>query len=414
MKTNSNKKNIPHDWEDITLGECFENIGGTALEEYIAEIGNYNFISIGNYSIDGKYIDNGQRIVLNAKTSEKILSKGDLVMVLNDKTTSGALIGSTILIEEDNKYIYNQRSERLIPNKNIKSSYAWYLLNSDFRKQIFAISQGGTQIYVNFPSVKKLKLRLPSLLEQNRIVAVLMAWDKGIEKLQKKIELKEKIKKGLIQDLLTGKKRLSGFSKEWEFVRLGAIANMNSGGTPKSSNESFYGGDIPWVSIADMTASGKYIYKTMKNLTKNGLANSAAKIYPKGAILYAMYASIGECSIAAVNMASSQAILGIIPHEEKLYSMFLYFYLCFIKEKIKLQGQKGTQSNLNAGMVRDFKFLLPSIKEQVAITNVLSKADDEITQLEHKLLLIKDQKNYLLNNLITGKIRTPETLLIKN
>jgi type I restriction enzyme S subunit len=152
----------------------------------------------------------------------------------------------------------------------------------------------------------------------------------------------------------------------------------------------------------------------MKNLSREGLENSAAKIYPKGTILYAMYASIGECSIAGVEMSSSQAILGITPDKEKLDSIFLYFYLCSIKEEIKLQGQQGTQSNLNAGMVRDFRLTLPSIEEQVNIVNILTIADDEIDELEKKLSLMKDQKRYLLNNLITGTIRTPETLSTKS
>jgi type I restriction enzyme S subunit len=127
-----------------------------------------------------------------------------------------------------------------------------------------------------------------------------------------------------------------------------------------------------------------------------------------------MYASIGECSIAGVEMSSSQAILGITPDKEKLDSIFLYFYLCSIKEEIKLQGQQGTQSNLNAGMVRDFRLTLPSIEEQVNIVNILTIADDEIDELEKKLSLMKDQKRYLLNNLITGTIRTPETLSTKS
>ena len=83
-----------------------------------------------------------------------------------------------------------------------------------------------------------------------------------------------------------------------------------------------------------------------------------------------------------------------------------------IKEQIKLQGQQGTQSNLNAGMVKDFKFKLPNIKEQSAIVDIITVSDNEITELEKKLFIIKNQKKFLLNNLITGVIRTPENLKI--
>jgi type I restriction enzyme S subunit len=117
-----------------------------------------------------------------------------------------------------------------------------------------------------------------------------------------------------------------------------------------------------------------------------------------------MYASIGECSIAAVEMSSSQAILGIRA-KEKLDFEYLYFFLSSLKEEIKLQGQQGTQSNLNAGMVKNFKILLPSIPEQQKIAAVLSAADNEIQIHQHELAALKLQKKGLMQQLLTGKVR---------
>ncbi|HBW8935034.1 TPA: restriction endonuclease subunit S, partial [Klebsiella pneumoniae] len=134
------------------------------------------------------------------------------------------------------------------------------------------------------------------------------------------------------------------------------------------------------------------------------LNSSSARIYPKNSVLYAMYASIGECSIAAVNLTSSQAILGIRPKDCLNYE-FLYFYLTSLKEKIKLQGQQGTQSNLNAGMVKEFELDLPSIREQQKIAAVLSAADAEISTLEKKLACLRDEKKALMQQLLTGKRR---------
>jgi type I restriction enzyme S subunit len=296
-------------------------------------------------------------------------------------------------------------------NNLLLPTYAKYLFRTPHaRREIKEKSSYTTRALTSGSLLNHVKLLFPPTKEQCRIVAVLEAWDMAIEKLGRKIEIKRNIKKGLMQDLLTGKKRLGGFKGEWKLVRLGDISKMGSGGTPKTTNESYFGGNIPWVSIADMTASGKYIYSTFKNLSEAGWQNSAAKIYPKGTILYAMYASIGECSITGTEMASSQAILGIIPNKEKLDFLFLYFYLCSIKEIIRLQGQQGTQSNLNAGIVRNFRLKIPEVKEQNVIANILTTADKEITELEKKLGIIKAQKNYLLNNLITGAIRTPEKL----
>ncbi|MEA1937460.1 MAG: restriction endonuclease subunit S, partial [Patescibacteria group bacterium] len=176
-------------WEEKRLGEVVNNIGGTTLEKFVSEDGDYNFISIGNYSTDGKYVDNGQRIILNEKTKSRLLEKNNLVMVLNDKTASGDLIGSTILINKNNKFIYNQRSERIICKKSFDPLFAWHFLNSlKFRKSIFSISQGGTQIYVNFPSVKKIKIKIPkNIEEQQKIANFLTSIDNLINSKQQQI-----------------------------------------------------------------------------------------------------------------------------------------------------------------------------------------------------------------------------------
>ncbi|HHC4408707.1 TPA: restriction endonuclease subunit S [Klebsiella quasipneumoniae subsp. similipneumoniae] len=277
------------------------------------------------------------------------------------------------------------------------------------KSQVLDLQGGMAQKHLNVGAYQVLKINLPPLREQKKIAQILSTWDKAITVTEKLLVNSQQQKKALMQQLVTGKKRLLDengvrFSGEWKRVKLGAIADMNSGGTPKSTVEEYYGGNIPWVSISDMTSNGKWIATTEKYLTELGLNSSSARIYPKNSVLYAMYASIGECSIAAVNLTSSQAILGIRPKDCLNYE-FLYFYLTSLKEKIKLQGQQGTQSNLNAGMVKEFELDLPSIREQQKIAAVLSAADAEISTLEKKLACLRDEKKALMQQLLTGKRR---------
>ena len=174
----------------------FDSDGGTALEEYISKDGTHKIISIGNYSTNGLYIDNGQRITLNDKTKTKLLDKDNLVMILNDKTISGDIIGSTILIDKDNHYIYNQRSQKLIC-KNIDPKYAWCFLNSNtFRKRIFQLSQGGTQIYVNFPTIEKETINIPKDENiSNLIINSIFSIYKKIELENDKLDKLQQLKK---------------------------------------------------------------------------------------------------------------------------------------------------------------------------------------------------------------------------
>lgn len=192
----------------------------------------------------------------------------------------------------------------------------------------------------------------------------------------------------------------------WTEQRLGDLATFGSGGTPSSKVPKYYGGGIPWVSIADMTASAKYVRKTAKTLSSDGLAASAAKLYEPNVVLYAMYASLGECAIAVGRVSSSQAILGIQVGAQ-LDRDFLYYYLSSIKSQIKKIGQQGTQSNLNAGMVRDFRVSLPPLPEQQRISSAVSAVDDLIVALDRMIAKKQAIKQGMMQQLLTGKTRLP-------
>ena len=175
-------------------------------------------------------------------------------------------------------------------------------------------------------------------------------------------------------------------------------------GTPASSVGEYYGGDIPWVSISDMTKGGRLIVSTERSLTGAGLAHSAAQMFPAGTVLYAMYASLGECSIAGMEVCTSQAILGIRP-KDRLNNEFLYYWLTSIKGTVKSMGQQGTQANLNKGMVQDLVLPLPAMAEQIAIAEVLSDMDADIAVVEAKLSKAHQLKEGMLQELLTGRIR---------
>lgn len=181
---------------------------------------------------------------------------------------------------------------------------------------------------------------------------------------------------------------------------------MTSGGTPSSSVSRYYGGGIPWVSISDMTTQGKYIPTTERTLSDAGIAASAAKLYDPNVVLYAMYASIGECSIAVGQVSSSQAILGISVGAS-LDREYLYYYLQHIKSRVKLLGQQGTQANLNAGMVRDFDMPLPEMDEQRRISRILADVDELLAGIERMIAKKRAVKNGLMRELLSGCWRLP-------
>lgn len=158
-------------WEQRKLLEFGLATGGTSIESEFSEDGIYKVISIGSYSEDSVYRDQGIRAVRSDKTVNRILNKGDITMILNDKTASGNIIGRVLLIEESGVYVYNQRTERIeVDNSNYDSQFIYTMLNApEIRDKIIKQSQGNTQIYVNWTTISQTDYLVPQLSEQRKI-----------------------------------------------------------------------------------------------------------------------------------------------------------------------------------------------------------------------------------------------------
>ena len=294
-----------------------------------------------------------------------------------------------------------------LTNINCCRDYLLQYLRSPYIQDVISSEQTiGAQPKLALMRIRNFDIALPKdIAEQRAIAEALSDVDGLIAALDKKIAKKRLLKQGAMQQLLTGKKRLPCFTDEWETIRLGDWATMNSGGTPTSSVPEYYNGHILFLSISDITEAGKYINKTEKTITEKGLNNSSARIFPAGTIMYAMYASLGKCSIANIELSCSQAILGITP-KCRITPEYLYYYLSFIEEDVKDMGQTGTQSNLSKQIVQDFMVKLPSdIKEQQAIATILSDMDKEIADLEAQRDKYRLLKSGMMQKLLTGQIR---------
>jgi type I restriction enzyme S subunit len=388
---------IPEDWRINQLRNVALFKSGKSHEDKIDETGDYFLITLDSLDINGRLKSSHKRI----SRVEVPLSKDDLVMILSD-VAHGYFLGLTDLIPEDDKYILNQRVGVIKALANASPRFLSFYIN--YRQSYFKTTgQGSSQQNLSKGDILNFPVLTPPLAEQEAIAEALSDADALIESLETLLAKKRQVKQGAMSELLTGKRRVVE-SGEWKVKRLGELSEMGSGGTPLSSNPDYYNGNIPWVSIADMTKSGKFISTTENNLTVAGLNSSSARMFPKGTVLYAMYASLGECSIADVPLCTSQAILGIRVKSD-LSNEFLYYFLSFLKPQVKTMGQQGTQSNLNKGMVQNFELKLPPLAEQTAIAEILSDMDAEIRAVEEKLSKARAVKAGMMSELLSGRIR---------
>ena len=178
--------------------------GGTSIESEFVDGGTYKVISIGSYSEASVYNDQGLRVNKTEKTQSRVLNKDDLTMILNDKTSSGNIIGRVLLIDQDNTYVYNQRTERIeVDTKNFLPIFLYHMLNApEQRKYIVKASQGNTQIYVNWSTISNINYMIPALLsEQEKIAYLFSLINKDITLHQCKLDKLQDVKKGLLQKM---------------------------------------------------------------------------------------------------------------------------------------------------------------------------------------------------------------------
>lgn len=167
-------------------------------------------------------------------------------------------------------------------------------------------------------------------------------------------------------------------------ARLGDVCTIQSGGTPSRHNKAYWDdGTIPWVKISDI--KDKYLDATEERITKLGLENSSAKIFPAGTILYTIFATLGEVCILNIEAATNQAISGIQLESEQVDKNYLYHYLSSLKSIVNNIGRGVAQNNINMTILRNFEIPLPPLEEQRKIAAVLDKISDLIAKRRTQL-----------------------------
>ena len=194
-------------------------------------------------------------------------------------------------------------------------------------------------------------------------------------------------------------------------AKLGDIATIQSGGTPARSIAEYWDdGTIPWVKISDIKS--KHLNQTEEMITEAGLENSSAKIFPKGTILYTIFATLGETSILDINAATNQAIAGISITDSRVLPDYLYYYLLSQKIHVQKIGRGVAQNNINMKLLRDFDVPLPSKEAQLNIIEQLNRVTEllflrkqQLTKLDE---LIKARFVEMFGDMLLNSLEWPE------
>lgn len=388
---------IPQDWNIAKLRDKFDRI------THRNTVGNENVLTISAHHgliSQGEFFN--KDIASEKKDNYYLLNKGEFAY--NKSYSGGHPFGAIKSLE---RYDQGIVSPLYIPfgakDETNSNYYKQYFNACMFNHEIFRIAQEGARnhglLNMAIEDFFNIKLIDPPNIEQQKIAEILAKWDEAIELQIKQIKTQQSKREILIEQLLKHK-------DNWEIKRLKSLCKkMQSGGTPKADNESYYCGDIPFVKIDDITLAGKYLTETKTHITEQGLKISSAWIVPKNSLLYTMYASIGFPAINLRDVATSQAIMCIVPDTNLVELEFLYYCLKNYRKKVIKFIETGTQGNLNAEIIGNIKISLPKVEEQKQIAKVLSCVDKQITFEVTKLEQLKLQKQTLMQLLLTGIVR---------
>lgn len=403
---------IPEDWEvkkfiDITkVITC----GTAATPKYVNESIGKPFFSAQNVQ-NGKVIYNKYKHIpidlFEQITKHNLPEKGDLLY-----TRVGAGIGEAGVIEKDLKFaIYVSLTLIKTDISQIHNYYLLHLLNSPKFKDLAKNGQfaGGGVQNLNVNVVREFLIPLPSIKEQTAIATVLSDTDALIEYLEKLIAKKKDIKQGTMQELLTGNKRLPGFSGDWEEKKLGDISKISRGASPRPIDSPVWfnaQSNVGWLRISDATKAIKYLYSTIQKLSDKGIKNS--RYVPKNNLVMSICATIGLPIITKIDVCIHDGF--VVFNDTKIDKEYLYYFLAFIQNDWSKTGQTGSQMNLNTNMINNKTIKMPKdLPEQEAIATTLSNIDSEIYLLEQQLKKYIMLKQGMMQELLTGRIRIYDT-----
>ena len=382
----------PQDWQEKNLLDCVQLIQGLTYKPE-------NVISFGTLVLRSSNIKNNRLELLDnvfvnlPVNEEKMIQDGDILVCV--RNGSSALIGKSCVLKKIPNTTFGAFMSVL---RGDKTGFIAKIFESDIVQQQVRNRSSATINQITKKDFESIKIFLPPIEEQKAIAETLSTFDEYIDDLAALIEKKKNIRAAALEDLMSGKIRLPGFSGDWQEKTLGEIADFYSGGTP-SNNAENYNGKIPFIRSGEI-----HFDKTELFITEKGLKNSSASMVQKGNLLYALYgATAGECDISKITGAINQAILCIVP--KNFDRVFLKNWFIQKKTRILNKYLQGGQGNLSAMLIKKLCGKFPPIEEQKAIAEILTAMDEEINSLTAEREKVISIREGAMDELLTGKIR---------
>lgn len=390
---------IPEDWNLTPIGDIADFQGGSQPDiKYFTNRetkDNIRLIQIRDYKSD-KYIT-----YIPLCLAKRFCSKDDIMI--------GRYGPPIFQILRGLEGAYNVALIKTIP-KNVCKEFLYYVLKDQklFEYIELLSRRSSGQTGVDLEGLRNYTIPCPSLPEQSRIAEALSDVDSMISSIEKLIAKKKAIKQGAMQELLTGKKRLSGFTGEWTEKTISQYGNFVSGNGFPLKYQGNPSGLYPFYKVSDFSnvGNGRAMIKANNYVSSVAAVSLSCNIIPKNSIVFAKIGAaiaLERKRITTCDCCIDNNMMSFQPHQKEIAS-----YMCYLFQTIRFGElvEATALPSLSGRSIGEIKKPFPpTTEEQTAIASILFDMDNEIEALEQKLAKTRQLKQGMMQQLLTGKIR---------
>ena len=397
-------KGYQDDWEQRKLGDVAPLRGGYAFKSSEYKKDGTPIVRISNILPDGS-IGADFACYDDMENDENIsLRNGDALLAMSGATTGKV---SILKCKNTDKYYQNQRVGYFKRNIQYNYDFVSTIVRSDlFKEQLMSVLVAGAQPNVSSKEIDSFEFVFPlNIEEQKKIGQYFANLDHLITLHQRKCDETKRLKKYMLQKMFpqNGEKvpeiRFSGFTDDWEQRKLGELAEIVGGGTPSTSVDSYWDGDIDWYAPAEI---GEQIYlkSSQRKITEEGLNKSSAKVLPVGTVLFTSRAGIGKTAILLKEGCTNQGFQSIVPNKDKLDSYFIFTRSEELKRYGEIVGAGSTFVEVSGKQMANMELMMPTtMDEQQKIGGYFSNLDNLITLHQRELENLQNIKKFMLGKM---------------
>lgn len=391
------------DWEEKKIGELGAFTKGAPLSKAdISECGTPLILYGELYTTYNEVAYDIQRKTQSTVDEKYYSHVGDVVIPTSGETaeeisTATCVMAQNVILAGDLN-IY--RSD--IVDGRIMS----YILNHQAKWKIAKLAQGKSVVHIQAAQLSGVAVKYPpSIVEQQKIASLFTELDNLIQSAQKELDGYRELKQGMLQKMFPkkGEKvpeiRFPEFTGDWKQRKLGDLAKIVGGGTPSTSKDEYWDGEIDWYAPAEIT-NQIYVDSSVRKITSEGFNNSSARMLPVGAVLFTSRAGIGKTAILRKEACTNQGFQSIVPRANELDSYFIFSRSEELKRYGETVGAGSTFVEVSGKQMSAMVLMMPpTMNEQQKIGNYFCNLDNLIALQQKELDGYKELKKGLLQQM---------------